>query len=316
VDISSPRVASPPKPGVEQEGEGEYGMGRFVTLTASGVAQGSAYALVALGFIVVYKATSILNFAQGALVTLGAYLGIWTVVQGGLPTGVSYVLVLVMMAAGGVVLERAIHLPLRRRPPLVVVIATLAAGLAIQDLLQLWQGAAPKSLPAPFGTGVVHVLGGEIPYQDVLVVVVTLVVFTGFSLVFSRTTVGYQLRAIADNPAVAALQGIKVRRMAIISFAAGSCLAGLAGLMIGPLSSVSPTMGFDAMITGFAAAVIGGFGRIWGTVVGGLIIGLAGQWGAGYIAYQFQDMYPYILMILVIAVLPRGLFGSEISERV
>jgi branched-chain amino acid transport system permease protein len=148
------------------------------------------------------------------------------------------------------------------------------------------------------------------------VVAVMLVVFAVFSLMFHRTGIGRQLRAIADNPAVAALQGIRVRRMAIIAFATGSCIAGLAGLMIGPLSSVSPNIGFDAMVTGFAAAVIGGFGRVWGVVLGALIIGLASQLGAGYIAYQFQEMYPYLLMILVIAVRPRGLFGSEISERV
>jgi branched-chain amino acid transport system permease protein len=291
-------------------------MGRFITLTASGVALGAAYALVALGFIVVYKATGILNFAQGSLVTLGAYLAVWTITQEHLGTAVGYVVVLVLMAAGGVVFERIVHLPLRRRPPLVVVIATLAAGLAIQDLLQLWQGAAPTALAAPVGDGVVHVAGGEIPYQDLLVVGVTAVVFGAFSIVFQHTELGRRLRAIADDPGVAALQGIRVRRMAVIAFAAGSCLAGLAGLMIAPLSSVSPDLGFDAMITGFAAAVIGGFGRLWGVVAGAVIIGLARQWGAGYIAYQFQDMYPYLLMIVVIALLPRGLFGGQVGERV
>jgi branched-chain amino acid transport system permease protein len=289
---------------------------RFITLAASGVALGAAYALVALGFIVVYKATGILNFAQGSLVTLGAYLAVWTITEEHLAMWLSYLLVLAMMAAGGVVFERIVHLPLRRRPPLVVVIATLAAGLAIQDLLQIWQGAAPVSIPAPFGDGVFHLFGGVIPYQDVLVIVVTLFVFGLFSLVFQRTELGRRLRAIADNPGVAALQGIRVRRMAVIAFATGSCLAGLAGLMIAPLSSVSPDLGFSAMITGFAAAVIGGFGRLWGVVLGAVVIGLARQWGAGYIAYQFQDMYPYILMILVIAVLPRGLFGSEAGQRV
>jgi branched-chain amino acid transport system permease protein len=289
---------------------------RFITLAASGVALGAAYALVALGFIVVYKATGILNFAQGSLVTLGAYLAVWTITEEHLAMWLSYLLVLAMMAGGGVVFERIVHLPLRRRPPLVVVIATLAAGLAIQDLLQIWQGAAPVSIPAPFGDGVFHLFGGVIPYQDVLVIVVTLFVFGLFSLVFQRTELGRRLRAIADNPGVAALQGIRVRRMAVIAFATGSCLAGLAGLMIAPLSSVSPDLGFSAMITGFAAAVIGGFGRLWGVVLGAVVIGLARQWGAGYIAYQFQDMYPYILMILVIAVLPRGLFGSEAGQRV
>jgi branched-chain amino acid transport system permease protein len=104
--------------------------------------------------------------------------------------------------------------------------------------------------------------------------------------------------------------------MAVVAFAAGSFVAGLAGLLIAPLSSVDPGFGFSTMITGFAAAVLGGFGRLWGVVAGALIIGLASQWGAGYIAYQFQTAYPYILMILVIAVLPRGLFGSPIGERV
>jgi branched-chain amino acid transport system permease protein len=293
-------------------------MARFVSLTASGIALGGAYALVALGFVIVYKATGILNFAQGSLVTLGAYLAVWLSVEnhfGGGTVG-TYLLVLAMMAAAGVFFERTIHLPLRRRPPLVVVIATLAAGLAIQYLLELWQSSSAIGLPPPFGDGVVHLGGGAIPYQDILVVAVTAVVFAGAGIVFQKTSYGRQLRAIADNPQVAALHGIRVRRMAVISFAAGAFVAGIAGLMIGPLLSVSPTLGFGAMIIGFAAAVLGGFGRLGGLLVGAVVMGLAQQWGAGYIAYEFQTMYPFIIMVLVIALLPRGLFGSEIGERV
>jgi branched-chain amino acid transport system permease protein len=263
-----------------------------------------------------------LNFAQGSLVTLGAYLAVWLSVEhdfaGGGTGGIiaTYILVLAMMTASGVVFERVIHLPLRRRPPLVVVIATLAAGLAIQYLLELWQSSSAIGLRPPFGTGVVHLGGGLIKYQQILVVVVTAVVFAGTGLVFHKTRFGRQLRAIADNPQVAALQGIRVRRMAVISFAAGAFMAGLAGLMIAPLSSVSPTLGFGAMIIGFAAAVLGGFGRLGGLLVGAVIMGLAELWGAGYIAAEFQSMYPFILMVLVIALMPRGLFGSEIGERV
>lgn len=290
-------------------------MDRFLTLFSSGVAIGSVDALVALGFLVTYKATGIVNFAQGGLVTLGAYLGFWTVVQLDVPTVGGYALTLVLMFLGGVILERIVHAPLRRRTELVVVIATLGAGLAIQNAVQVWQGSEPKSLPSPLGTGVWDLAGAAIPYQNILVLCVTAVAVIALMLAFTRTQYGRQLRAVAADTEMASLQGIPVRRFAMLTFGLGGMLAGLAGLLIGPTSSLTIDMGFSAMVTAFAAAVIGGFGRLGGVVAGALALGLLQQLGAGYVDYRFGELYPFLIMIVVIAVRPNGLFGGVSRGR-
>lgn len=290
-------------------------MDRFITLVSSGIAIGAIDSLVALGFIVTYKATGIVNFAQGGLVTLGAYLGFWTVVQMNMPTVGGYLITLVLMFLGGVLLERIVHAPLRRRTELVVVIATLGGGLAIQNAVQVWQGSEPKSLPSPLGTGVWNVAGAAIPYQNILVIGVTVVAVVALMLGFSKTQYGRQLRAVAADTETASLQGIPVRKFAMLTFGLGGMLAGLAGLLIGPTSSLTIDMGFSAMVTAFAAAVIGGFGRLGGVVAGALALGLVQQLGAGYINYQFGQLYPFIVMIVVIAVRPHGLFGGVSRGR-
>lgn len=290
-------------------------MDRFITLFSSGIAIGAIDSLVALGFIVTYKATGIVNFAQGGLVTLGAYLGFWTVVQMNMPTLGGYLITLVLMFLGGVLLERIVHAPLRRRTELVVVIATLGGGLAIQNAVQVWQGSEPKSLPSPLGTGVWNVAGAAIPYQNILVIGVTIVAVVALMLGFAKTQYGRQLRAVAADTETASLQGIPVRKFAMLTFGLGGMLAGLAGLLIGPTSSLTIDMGFSAMVTAFAAAVIGGFGRLGGVVAGALALGLVQQLGAGYINYQFGQLYPFIVMIVVIAVRPHGLFGGVSRGR-
>ncbi len=290
-------------------------MAHFLTLLFSGITIGSVAALVALGFVVTYKATGIVNFAQGGLVTAGAYLGFWTVVQLHLSTVSGYVLTLLLMFLLGVLLERVAYAPLRHRTHLVAVIATLGAGLAVQNAVEVWQGAQPKNLPAPLGAGVARIAGAAIPYQNILVIGVTAVAVIALMLVFNRTQFGRQLRAVAADTETASLQGIPVRRFSMATFGLGGLLAGLAGLLVGPVSSLSIDMGFSAMVTAFAAAVIGGFGRLGGVVAGALALGLVQQLGAGYIAYQFAEIYPFALMILIIAVRPRGLFGGESRAR-
>jgi branched-chain amino acid transport system permease protein len=232
-----------------------------------------------------------------------------------MPTIPGYLVTVVLMFVMGVLLERVAHAPLRRRSHMVVVIATLGAGLAIQNAVQVWQGSDPKNLPSPLGTGVWRVAGAAIPYQNLLVIGVTVVAVVALMVVFNKTQFGRQLRAVAVDTETASLQGIPVRRFAMVTFGLGGLLAGLAGLLVGPISSLSIGMGFSAMVTAFAAAVIGGFGRLSGVVAGALALGLAQQLGAGYIAYQFAEVYPFALMILVIALRPEGLFGNEARAR-
>jgi branched-chain amino acid transport system permease protein len=288
----------------------------FVTVFVSGLALGSISALVALGFIVTYKATGIINFAQGGLVTLGGYLGYLTAVQFGLDWWVAYPVVVVLMFFVGVAVERIVHAPLRSRPELVVVIATLGVGLVISAVLLEFYGTETRTLPALLPGKVVDIAGAHIAAYDLVIIGVTAVGVTLLALMFNRTQLGRQFRAASLDPEVAQLQGIPVKAFGMFAFGLGGALAAVAGLMLAPRASLETNFGFTAMIAAFAAAVIGGFGRFGGVIVGALVLGLVEQLGTQYVAYQFKAVYPFALMILIVAIAPRGVLGSQSRVRV
>ena len=178
-------------------------MSRFIALLISGVAYGAILSLVALGFVLLYKATGVVNFAHGELMTLGAYLAYWFVVTHGVPTLLGYLLSVVALFCCGLLLERVAYAPLRSRPPIVVVISTLAAALVIQGGLAVWQGSTPKVLPSPLDGRVVDVLGASVAGQRLAVTVVTALVVVALLVVFRRTSFGRQMRALATDPRTA-----------------------------------------------------------------------------------------------------------------
>ncbi len=289
-------------------------MEKFVTLTASGLAYGAILALVALGFIVLYKATGIINFAHGDLMTLGAYLAIWGVEDLDLPVIIAYILALVLMAVLGVVMERAVRGPLQDKPVIVVVIATLAVAIVIRGLLALWQGSTPKVVPSPVGNKTVTIFGAAISQQRILIVVVATICITALILLFQRTSFGRQLRALAADPETAALMGVRGTYVAMAAFALSAVLAGLSGILVAPLSAVDLSFGFSFMVAAFAVAVIGGFGSFTGVVIGALVIGLVKQLIGGYLWPEYSDVVPYLLMFAVIVVRPEGLIAMKRSR--
>jgi branched-chain amino acid transport system permease protein len=282
----------------------------FFALLVSGLSVGMIMALVALGFLLLYKATGVINFAHGDLVTLGAYVAVWTTVDLGLPTVAGYLLALVIMFGVGVAIERIAYAPLRRRSQLVVVISTLAAALVIRAAISLWQGSNPRQLASPVGDGSWHILGANIAVQRILIVIVAAAVIVAMLLVFQRTSVGRQVRALASDSEMSQLTGVRDRLVSSLAFGLSAVLAGLAGILVAPLSEVDLTFGFSAMITAFAAAVLGGFGSLGGVVAGGLLIGLVQQLFGGYYFTDYADTLPFVLMFVVIAIRPQGLFAG------
>jgi branched-chain amino acid transport system permease protein len=287
---------------------------KFVALLASGVALGAVLAVAALGFLLLYKATGVINFAHGDLITLGAYVALWCIADVGLPTVPGYLLALVLMFGVGVVIERLAYAPLRRRPPMSVVIATLAAAIALRGGVAVWQGSTPKSLPSPVGNRTVHILGAPVAQQRLMIMVVAAVAVIGLLAAFQRTAFGRQLRALAADPDTARLQGVRTRMIAIIAFGLSATLAGLAGILVAPLSAVDLTFGFDLMISAFAAAVLGGFGSLGGVVAGSLVIGLVQQLLGGYVFTNYAATLPFVLMLVVIAFRPEGLIVLKRSR--
>jgi branched-chain amino acid transport system permease protein len=316
----------------------------FVALTGAGVAKGAVVALAAIGFLMIQKATGIANFAQGDLITLGAFVAFWATDQAGLAEnglglslGLGFVLTIALMFVIGVGIERVAYAPLRGRDIHVVVIATLGVAVIIRTLLALWQGTNPRFLQSwfnpgsdlanfgPFENGVLTIsfepLGIDdavISAQRVAVIVVTAVVVVATMLLFSRTSFGRQVRAIAADRETARLYGVRANRLSMLAFGISAALAGLAGIMIGPLGSFDITLGFTYMLLGFAAAVLGGFGSIGGVVIGALMIGLTEELLGGQLipmvvgdeALRYRSALPYVLMLVVIAIKPQGLFGG------
>lgn len=290
-------------------------MDRFLTLFVTGVAQGAVIAIVALGFLLIYKATGVVNFAQGDLVTLGTYIAVWASADQELPLLVSYAIAVVALFAVGVAIERFAYAPIRNRSIHVVVISTLGAALIIRALILLWQGTRPRRLEGPLGFEVVELFDARIPRQNLLIVAVTAVCVAAVGWLFTRTQFGRQVRALASDRMAAQLQGIRVNRMSMLTFGVSASLSALAGVLIAPTRSVTVDLGFGPMLYAFAAAILGGMGSIRGVVVGALAIGLVQQLGGGYVSHEYAEIYPFLLMLGMIAVRPTGLFGSHAGAR-
>jgi branched-chain amino acid transport system permease protein len=325
----------------------------FVALTGAGLAKGAVVALSALGFVMIIKATGIANFAQGDLITLGAFLGFWATDKTGIAKNgleisllLGYVVALALMFLIGLLIERVAYAPLKGRDIHVVVIATLGVAIIIRTLLAIWQGTEPRFLQSWFNTGQnledwgpfsngtfslsfdigflgIHVDDAVIAAQRIIIMVVTAIVVVLIMLLFAKTSFGRQVRAIAADRETARLYGVPATRLSMLSFGISAFLAGLAGLMIGPLGSFDLTVGFTYMLLGFAAVTLGGFTSIPGVVAGGVLIGLTEELFGGLMlpklvdtlggdpgdALKYRATLPFVLMLVVIAVRPQGLFG-------
>ncbi|MDW3215599.1 MAG: branched-chain amino acid ABC transporter permease [Ilumatobacteraceae bacterium] len=290
-------------------------MSKFVALFFSGLTVGSIYSLVAVGILLLYKATSVVNAAQFGLVGLGGYVAFWGTDSFGLPLVATYAMTIVVMGVVGLILERVAYAPLRNRAHETVLLSTLAGGFAIVGLVVLWYGPEPRNLPSPFGFDTFKFMGAAIPQHSLFVIGTTMVLVLSLALMFNRTQFGRQVRAIAADRDTARLQGIPVNRLSLITFAVASSTAGLAGALLAPFSALTPQMGFTPMLLAFGAAIMGGFGRLWGVVIGSVALGLAQQLGGGYILPNMREAFPFLLMFIVIAVRPEGLFGGEASVR-
>jgi len=287
----------------------------FITLVVSGVAQGSIAILVALGIVVMYKATGAINFAQGDFLTLGAYLGYWLVVLNNMPYWIAYPVVLALMFLAGVLLERVAFAPLRRRPHLMILIATYGVGLFIEAMITLMFGGNPSALPSPIGNLVWAIGGASIPAQNLLIVGITAIATAAFIYMFAKTDIGRKVRTIAANPEVGALVGIRASLLTMLMFGISGATAGLGGLLIGPLLTMTPTMGFGVLLNAFVAAVLGGFDRLTAIAAAAIILSLTQTLTTFYLSSSLAELYPFFILIAVLALRPEGLFRATVRVR-
>ncbi len=288
----------------------------MVQLVVSGLTLGSIYALVALGLLLIFGAARVVNFAQGQLLMIGAYLGISAQVQHGLKPSLTYLVTLAAMALIGVVVMLIAWRPLRDRPTYLVILTTIALGIILENLALIIWGPLPVSLPAPFTGRPVRLWGSFITLHQMVVLAITMVAMGALSLFITRTRFGVLMQATAQDMDMARLVGIRVNRTIASAFALGSALAGLAGLLVAPLFLAEPTMGGSLGLKGFVVSVVGGFGNLPGAVIGGLGLGLIEAFGARYVSSDYRDAFAFIIMIAMLCVRPQGLFGEKIGERV
>ena len=289
-------------------------MSEFIPIAMSGLSYGAVFALAAVGFLLIYKGTGVINLAQGDLITMAAYVQIWAATLVGLPWPVAVVATLVIMFGAGVVLERVAVAPLRSRNVAVSVVATLGASLVIQAALNFWQGSQPKTVPSPFADVTVDVAGARVQVQQIVLIVVTGLVVAAVVWVFTRTRLGRDLRALAGDRETATLYGVPVKRLSMLSWGLGAALAGLAGILAGPITPVDLVYGYALMFGAFGAVMLGGFGSIVGAAIAAVVLGLGRSLLGFYVLDDYAVLVPYVAIILVIALRPRGLFGRA-EER-
>ncbi len=284
-------------------------------LVVSGIAAGSLYALVAIGLVLIYKATDIVNFAQGESVTVGAYMGWLCITQFRLPYFVAVVLVLAGSALVGVIVERVAYRPLLKSPPFTVILATLAVGLIIKNAIRLvWQDT-PRTLSGVFSAEPIEI-GNVLITPERLAIMFTVALVVALLVLFFRfSRLGKAMRATAQSQEAASLMGISVPGIFSKTWALGTALGGLAGLLIAPLVGINTELG-AVLVPGFVAAVVGGFTSIPGAIVGGILVGVLENLGGVFISSSFKQVVPFVVLITVLMVLPTGLFGKPVRKAV
>ncbi len=281
----------------------------------SGLALGAIYALVALGFVLIIRATNVVNFAQGDFAMLGAFAMLTLLTTLGLPYWLAFVLALVAMAAFGLLFSYAVYYPLRNRSFLPVIISTLGASIFLQNTVLATYGPQPQPMPRMFEKQGFEVGGVFLDSQYLLILAVTAAAVAFQYFLFERTLLGKKLQATSQDKDMARLVGIPVALMIAITFIYSATLGGLAGMLVSPVLFVSIGMGSTIALKAFSATIIGGFGDIPGAIIGGLLLGVVEAFGAQYISVPYKDAFAFLLLFIFLLFRPQGLFGERISEK-
>ncbi len=279
-------------------------------LFVSGIGVGAVYAVVALGFTLVWNASGTVNFAQGQLVMMGAYFAYTFLSIAHLPYWVAIPGTVVASFLLGVLLERLTIRPVRRPDSLIVIIITIGIGLVFEALAQNIWGPQTVTIPTLSSAESIDVFGLSITTQSLWDILVCAVLMALLALLLQRTFLGRAMRAVAQDRDTARQMGIPAHTVISFTFGLNSALAGLAGLLLAPTVFVSPSMGISVTLQAFAAAVLGGFGSITGAVLGGLILGLVQVYTAAYISGSYADAAALVVLIIVLLVRPRGILRT------
>ena len=284
-------------------------------LLVNALALGAAYALVALGFVLVLRATGAVNFAQGDLVMAGGYCAIALAAVLPLPGLALLPLVLVLMAVLGLALSAIAYHPLKDRPPVAVFISTIAVAIMLQNGANSLFGAVPRAGPPLMGGGVLEIGGLVLPRQSVVLVAVAALLIAGQGLLLSRTQLGRALRATAEDRDMARALGIRANRMIALTFALAAGFAGIAGMLLAPLYFVTPSEGTTLILKAYIAATIGGWGSLAGAVAGAPLIAAFEVLVSTAISHVAAEALLYGALLAILFLRPQGLFGEAAGRR-
>jgi branched-chain amino acid transport system permease protein len=293
----------------------------------NGLTLGSVYALIALGYTMVYGILELINFAHGEIYMLGSYLGIillgfFTTVgltSFSLPLALALTLIITVLycAAYGFTLEKVAYKPLRQAPRLSPLISAIGVSIFLQNYVMLTQGATDKVFPALFGAGGFTVLSTRITYLQAAIIGISALMMVLLHAFVMKTRTGKAMRAVAQDKTMASLLGINIDAVISTTFVIGSGLAAVAGLMVAAYYGlVNYFIGYSAGIKAFTAAVLGGIGSIPGAMFGGILLGLIESLGASYISSEYKDVYAFIILIAILLVRPEGLLGRSTEEKI
>jgi len=284
--------------------------------------------MIAVGYTMIYGVIQLINFAHGEIYMLGAFFAITFISFLGLPFYVAFLVAMACCAVCGVLLDIVAYRPLRQSPRLAALITAIGMSIFLQNLAMIIWGSRAKpfphgALPHYFEKTAVTFGGVNLSWFHLFIFTITIVMMVGLNLIIKKTRWGKAMRAVAQNKTMAALTGINVNRVISYTFALAGALGGAAGIMVGAFynsiyptmgNSIYPTMGYVAGVKAFAAAVLGGIGSVPGAMLGGVILGVAEALGAGYLSSLYRDGISYAIMIIVIILIPAGLFGKVLKE--
>ena len=286
----------------------------FLQLAIAGVSVGAIYALVALAIVLPFKASGVLNFGQGEIVTLGAYAAL-ILTQLALPYPVVLVSILLLGAVGGIAIERVLIRPIVKAPEFTLVIATFAIGLLIKGAIYIRFGDSPNTIDGPFGAEPIVAAGLRFNPTALWICACTALVTVLVIAFFRYTRLGKAMRAVSVSAEAATLMGIRVERVYRWSWAMSTAIGALAGLLVAPLIGVNPEIG-QLILRGLLGAVIGGFTSVPGAIVGGVSVGLIETYSGVFVGTTFKNLVPFVLLMVLLVFRPQGLFGAAEIKRV
>src|SRR6202167_3423602 len=290
-------------------------MDLVLQLLFSGLGIGAIYALVALGFVLIFRATSVVNFAQGEFSMVAAYLMVVFAVDLGWPYWLSFLVAIAGMALLGAVFNLGVYYPLRNRTFLPVIISTIGASIFLANTVLALYGPQPQVLPGWFDAPGVQLGPVYLDSQYLLIIAVTIVLVAFQYWFFEHTLLGKKLQATSQDKEMASLLGISVSTMIMITFIYSAVLGGIAGILVAPVLFVSIQMGSTIALKAFAATIIGGFGDVAGAILGGFAIGIIETFGAAYVSVPFKNAFAFLVLILFLALRPQGIFGERVAEK-